>query len=473
MNPVLTFLVCLYFGIVAASSIHAADKDAKKRRPLPAVVIDPNSAVNSRPILDPLGAVPGVAVVDRVSGYRVHDPGALAFIWFNQHGALRTEVHRTQIRPPSSDDGSEFPQCVTDPQFSPDARYVLFRLGTLNPGDYRMYVYDRHARRTYWVCHEDLEYFALSWSPDGKYIAFARGYNDPKEFDFGHNDYGRLQLCVCDWHTGKVTPVVKSYSLRGPWTWSPPHTLVYSALSSEDDAFIQKELSKPASLYGPERTVGWTRWKSRHGQIAVLPNIYTFSPETGRSRLLFKNGRFPVVSPDGERVAYFSTLPGNMPEPFGDWKGTTRGISLVTRNLSRLGAPVVVVSHVAGRYPDVLWEPGGKRLVRLDQYWDGPKTSLRATEWDLATRQSRPAGWIPATGDNGCRSSSDPVFNPLVFNADGSHLMIDIDNYLLRSGGGYDPVDTLTDLDLITGKILAVARAAQGVGIDWRYKTGG
>ena len=380
---------------------------------------------------------------------------------------------------------------VFDPQFSPDGRYILFKFGDISsPGIYRIYIFDTQTNQTTLACPLYLSYYALSWSPDGRYIAFAQGGEpDPRIYDNGRFYQGKLQLTICNWRTGETYPVINSDTLRGPWNWKAPHTLLYGALSPQDESFLHDPLYEKGVDFVQGQPKGWERLRGGAKRKPVTPGVYEYSVETRRSHLLCQDAYLPVLSPNGEYLASFGSADTAFPFALTPaWRDAPAGVFVVVtkadgtdihtdatnKATNPKSSKRTVLSQHSGAYPVLLWLPDNRHLLVLQQVASSPHARLEIKEWDVNTAKSRLVATLTANdpGEENSRSDNDPMFQPLGLNEDGTHLMVQVDEYYsLGENRGYLNIDTLRDIDLQTGIVTSVGQVKDTQGLDWQYKS--
>ncbi len=415
-----------------------------------------------------------------------------SFLMYNEINAMGKVVARAfPVIKPIFKDAQPDMRSIFDPQFSPDGRYILFKFGYIfSPGTYSIYVFDTQTNQTTLACPLYLSYYALSWSPDGHYIAFAQGGEpDPKIYDNGRFYQGKLQLTVCNWRTGETYPVISSDTLRGPWNWKAPHTLLYGALSPQDETFIHDPHYEKGVDFVQGQPRGWERLRGGDKRKPVTPGTYEYSVETRRSHLLCQDAYLPVASPNGQYLASFGSADTAFPFSLNpDWRdspadvfvvvtkadGTNIHTDAASDSTNPESSKRTVLSQHNGAYPDLLWMPDNRHLLVLQQVANSPHACLEIKEWDVNTATSRLVATLTATdpGEEPLRSKYDPMFQPLTLNENGTHLMVQVNEYdSLGENRGYLPKETLHDVDLQTGIVTLVGQVKDTQGLNWHYKS--
>ena len=415
-----------------------------------------------------------------------------SFLMFNEIDAIGRLVGRAfPVIKPRAKDAQPDTRIVFDPQFSPDGRYILFKFGDISsPGIYRIYVFDTQTNQTTLACSLYLSYYALSWSPDSRYIAFAQGGEpDPRIYDKGRYYEGKLQLTVCNWRTGETYPVISSDTLRGPWNWKAPHILLYGALSPQDEAFLHNPLYEKGVDFVKGQPRGWERLRGGAKRKPVTPGVYEYSVETRRSHLLCQDAYLPALSLNGEYLASFGSADTAFPFSLNAaWRDSPAGVFVVVtkadgtdmnndatnKTVNLKNSKRTVLSQHDGSYPDLLWLPDNRHLLVLQQVASSPPARMEIKEWDVNTATSRLVATLTANdpGEENLRSENDPMFQPLSLNDNGTHLMVQVDEYhSLGDNKGYLPKDTLRDIDLQTGVVTTVGQVKDTQGLSWYYKS--
>jgi hypothetical protein len=375
------------------------------------------------------------------------------------------------------------------PRFSPDGRYLLFKYGhpTSSLGPNTLYVLDTQTlkmRRLPDPPPHTLNYEYVSWSPDSNYVAFVIGgdrYGQVLNIQ-GPDvvNIGPLTLYISEWRTGKWYEVARNDTIRGPFRWTAPHTLVYGLMPPTNDKFQNAKRPRP--------------------------NLYEYSVEKQSSRIAMRDGFLPVPSPSGRLVAFFGAenteaAALTLKE---DWPDRPSNVALIVAPLPATGEPIVssgflsdqpwkakeriVVNNEEHAFPEVFWLPDEKHLITLKQVQWGemnPTTKdflqINKAEvrlWDLTDALAGKgschykllATLTAQDYERAPRSPMDGAFRGLHISADGKTF------YLVTSEfTGRDPLNgilylnrtILKGVDVETGKVTDIAQTLGDVGIDW------
>ena len=373
----------------------------------------------------------------------------------DETGKLNTSFSYPAIRP------KPLYRVIWDPKFSPNGRYVLFKYGVSTSFDvpYAIFVFDTETQELRQITQQEVSYHQISWSPDGNYIAFIEGGDALGNTTVVRGDgvwnIGPLRLTVCNWRTGQKYVVATNNSLRGPLEWAPPHNLIYGKL--EEDA--SKSQAKGAS-------------KIDKSPVFVISDIYSYSVETRKSELLFKNGFRPTPSQSGTWIAFFGaeTLEAALPLK-KDWNDFPSGVALSVAK--RDGSERLALNQEDNVYPFVVWLPDDKHLLTLKQTQFGKEGRAQVKEWDIATGKFRVVAELTAKDFKSIpRSAADPQFLPLKLSSDGQHLIVAVSEAvsrdpLLASGVLILSKTTIQSIDLNSGEIQSIAQSIGDSGVDW------
>jgi Tol biopolymer transport system component len=204
-----------------------------------------------------------------------------------------------------------------DGAVSPDGKRIVFVTGRDGPWDeagayhtsslYSMDVDGSNQRRLVPGKHfED-----PAWSPDGRWIAFAGDYEKR-----GANGIFVVRADGTDMR--RIVDTTGFERLYSP-TWSPDGEHIAFVYGSEEEGVIHVVEVAADRLFDSEAVTSFHAdidqldW-SPSGNTLVFDalgsnptrGIYTLELGSGDPDLVFANGRSPVWSPDGSRIAYFS-----------------------------------------------------------------------------------------------------------------------------------------------------------------------
>ena len=301
------------------------------------------------------------------------------------------------------------------PQFSPDGQFVLVESFTYTSSGkkrYWNYVWDTHSTQLKTVMPSSFNGDFLGWSPDSSWMLFMT-------FD-SSTPIPRLE--VVNWRTQKRSVLPPGATQL---SWLSPHLVLYSALPSK----LTKENKAEVTP-------------------ATHPNIYSFSPESGRATLLVQDGQLPTASPDGQRIAFLGSEHPEKPFPLNeDWEYQARGVALSIAKSD--GSERKALNVVSGNYPTVIWEADNRHLLTVRPNADDVVPFTKIEEWDSVTGMRRQIAKV-----GGEEVSS------LGISRDGRTLF-------LEENASETP-DTLQVLELSTGAATTLARLEDIIGFDWQ-----
>lgn len=342
---------------------------------------------------------------------------------------------------------------VFDPQFSPDGKYILFKFGdTGTYGAYNLYVLDIKSNVVKMISKRKLSYRRTLWSPDSKYVAYVAGSDAQGLVTQGEFSLGALRLYACQWEVAEERLVVENDTIRGSFAWATPHTLLYGVLPDETPDSNRAENKQGESQKG----------------IAPRPNIYEYSVEQGKSRLLIKDGYRPLASADGQWIAFFGSEHPKAPYPLSSFWMEKPGDAVLTVARNE-GGERKSLNLESGLCPYVIWEPDNRHLLTIQDVENGVVNGrAKVTEWDIQTGKFRVIAILEE--EKFGRAISD--FKPLSFSPDGSTLFFSAFELMGRRVKGTRGVfmaerNSLHALNLATGEVTPVAQFKSNWGVDW------
>lgn len=257
--------------------------------------------------------------------------------------------------------------------------------------------------------------FAISFSPDGRTLAIARGATDPSQ------RYGRIELW--DIETGKLLRVIKGFD--GPVTsisFSPDGKTLLSASREYPARKIQEKTRTWLTLTFGE--LKW--WDTQTGELKrklTLPREYSSSLQA-------------TYSPDGKNLAVVESYFGRSffrPNPLFDPLGQD--------NTARLGGPITMPFSFFESELKLLDAQTGEVTFKLDTSRSGttvfsPDGTLLAKENSKDVRV-----WNVQTGREEHRIKGFKAApNTIAFSPDGQSLAVAVTKYYHEDEGNVTKV---------------------------------
>jgi dipeptidyl aminopeptidase/acylaminoacyl peptidase len=292
-------------------------------------------------------------------------------------------------------------QDVTDPQVSPDGRWIAYVV-TTNDRE------PDEARSAVWMVSWDgSERLALTaaadgtgkpkWSPDGRYLAFL---STPTGAD-------KAQIMLLDRRGGDARPLTSVTGDIGAYAWSPDGKRLVFSLKLSDAGSAPKPIVIDALHFKQDEDGYLASGRGRH--------LYLFDVDGKHSEPLTADPAFnedlPTWSPDGRRIAFVRTR-----EQGPDQDG--REDIAVVEPLPG-AAPRTLVRPYAPNTQRLAWSPDGTLLA----YLHGAEPKFNAYMQDhLAVVPS--AGGAPRA----LTDKLDRAVMSFAFAADSASIMITVED---------------------------------------------
>jgi dipeptidyl aminopeptidase/acylaminoacyl peptidase len=262
-------------------------------------------------------------------------------------------------------------QAVTDPQISPEGKWVAYVVSTTNLGE------DKSIDRIWMILTAGGDAIPLTaesgssshprWSPDRKYLAFLSARDDDKK-----------QVWLLNRAGGEAQQLTKAIQDVDDFAWSPsgdrlvltlrdPSPEEIEAARQENDAAKPKPKPRPwviDRLLFKQDEVGYLDRRRTHLYVFSLADRKTTQITSGDY-----DDSNPAWSPDGRSIAFVSNRSQDPDRNFND------DIWVVAADNTDRGGRLVRISTNPGTDGSPAWSPDGKwiaftsqRDARLFQY---------------------------------------------------------------------------------------------------------
>ncbi len=367
------------------------------------------------------------------SRYRVFRFFVLAVILALGAGTLGTSA-QTAKRAITLDDLARF-RNVGDPQRSPDGKWVVYAVSTIDVEK------DKRDSDLWMASWDGSEQVRLTsgpdgensprWSPDGRYLSFLASRGTEEEKKSG------AQVWLLDRRGGEARKLTDIKGGVDEYTWSP------------DGKRLALVVSDPDPADEPEKMEGWKRKtkppvvvdryhfkQDRSGYLkAPASHLWLFDVEAGKAEQLTKGpyeDGAPAWSPDGARLAFISD---RGPDPD---RAPNSDLYVID---AKAGAEQRRLTDFIG--PDdgrPAWSPDGRQIAFLrgdDPRWSAYNLNKLA----VVPAEGGPAILLTGALDRG-------VSGPLTWAPEGKSLLFivtdDRASYVGRVPAAGGPVEALT-----------------------------
>ncbi len=363
--------------------------------------------------------------------------------------ACASAVHAAApSRPLSLDDLAKL-RGVSDPQVSPDGKWVAYVVGTIDAekdtrdSDLWMVSWDGTQQIRLTSTTESSER-APRWSPDGKYLAFlaARGGEEEKKKG--------AQVWLLNRAGGEAQQLTDIKGGVSDYVWSPDGSRLCLVVDDFDPSSEPEKLEGWKRKTTPPIVIDRYHFKSDAG--GYLTRLYShlmlFDVAAKKAEALTKgvfDDESPAWSPDGKSIAFVSN---RTPDPD---RNENTDIYVVE---ARPGAEAKAVTTFAGRDGGTpAWSPDGKWIA----YFQADETKLTAYYLDkLAV--------VPSAGGAAkvlTTALDRATFGDILWSPDGQSLRVVVEDdrtmYIGRVSAATGAVEKLT-----TGERTAVSISPRG-----------
>ncbi len=327
---------------------------------------------------------------------------------------------------------------VSDPQVSPDGKWVAYTVGTVDVEK------DKRDTDVWMVSWDGSQQIQLTsskdgesqprWSPDGKYLAFvsSRGDEDEKKKKEG------AQVWLLNRAGGEAQKLTDVKGGVNEYAWSPDgRTLVLVA----DD---------PDPTDEPEKMEGWKRKtappividryafkRDLGGYMTHLhSHLYLFDLDSKKAEQITSgdyDDRQPAWSPDGTKIAFVSERAPTDPD-----RVQNSDIYVIDAKAGASPVQVTTFDGVDGGRP--AWSPDGQWIA----YLQGDQTRYYAYNLNTLAVVAASGGTPRILTTTLDRAVANPTFS-----SDGTSIMVTVEDdraeYLARvpvGGGSLEPLTT-------------------------------
>ena len=320
---------------------------------------------------------------------------------------------------------------VYDPQFSPDGKTLLFKLGNTgySHSNFSLVFWDMKSKRAQ-IGPEDVVFRRMLWSPDSRYLAYALG----GDIEGNASVKWPLELFIYDTQTRKSRLVARNIGVK--WMeWAAPHTLFFTQMSGELD-----EPSTHAAVYSVE------------AQGAVAP------------RLILPNAIEPHPSPDGKSFLFFGWL---LTRPDPTQPSLNRTQSLYRFDIGSKPLVALLSDLTSEDLAGMRWLPNGK-VVWLRKTRVSPRAQVAVEIFDPRSGSRRQVATLDSRDiEPYFPTDAEPKFSIVALSAKGDTLFVQVQEVI-----GVDPpflviTSTLRAINLRTGKIVGGIKYGTVHGLDW------
>jgi dipeptidyl aminopeptidase/acylaminoacyl peptidase len=327
-----------------------------------------------------------------------------------------------------------------DPQFSPDGKLVMFKVGVVGEShSYYQLCFWNRATNQVQMGPNNLNYLNVYWSPDSNYVAYISGG------DIEGNEAPRdpLRLYIYD-VKARQSHFVAQNPMAKIMAWTQQNTLMYNV----------KQQEQPEAKNTPKRS--------------YLADVYVASTN-GKSNLFLKNAFDPRPSPDGKKVAFFA-----WPEPDTSKKANEKSqvqsqLGLYSYDREQKKRTLLRPTFSRLRFVGMRWMPDNRHLVTLETLSQSPQAKVQVEIIDTVDSTTKKVVVLQANDFQaiGPRIETQPQFQPLEVCDNGKQLFIKVSEIVGIDSPLFIEEKSLQAINLDTGRVIVVAKVRSSLGIDW------
>lgn len=318
-----------------------------------------------------------------------------------------------------------------DPQFSPDGKQVMFKVGdnSNSYSNYQLCFWDRKTNQIR-LGPDHLVFLHTFWSPNSQYVAYIEG----GDIEGNSSPKDPLRLSIYDLATGKSRFVAQDTFVKS-LTWTPQNTLLYCR-------------KKPDTKDKDHST------RSFDGDIYAIPG------EGGEAKQFIPDAYNPVISEDGSKLV------------FAAWsaeKADARSqIGLYSFNRSTQERTLLKVPFSQERSVNIQWLPDNRRVVVLQQTHFSPEAKVAVFLVDTQTNSFKTVASLEAKDVEAIsRVKTQPQVALLDLSRDGKSILVEISQFGAGDDTLYDEELFLRVVNLETGQVSTEAKLKNTYGVDW------